>query len=209
EGGGVLVNQAPHYTDILYYLCGCPSVVLGRWGTRLHRIEVEDEADCLLTWPNGATGYYATSVNEVPPLHYLRIMGDKGVLEIRDQELWLARFEKPLRDFTLSSPKKWSSPKAEFRQVVLPRHPDAGHRAITDNFVKAIQGKAKLLSPGEEGLYQVEISCAILLSGAAGKPVTLPVDRDVYERFMAARIRSARGTKGTRKVSDGGVRQFE
>ncbi|MGQ9663396.1 MAG: Gfo/Idh/MocA family protein [Kiritimatiellia bacterium] len=209
EGGGVLVNQAPHYTDMLYFLCGRPSVVLGRWSTHLHKIEVEDEAECLLTWPNGATGYYATSVNEAPPLHYMRIMGDKGVLEIRDQELWLAKFKQPLRRFTLECPQKWATPKAEFKQISVPRISDAGHRAITENFVKAIQGKADLLSPGEEGINQVEISCAILLSGVTGQPVTLPVDRAAYDRFMEERIRNAASPKTTRKVKDAGVRKFE
>lgn len=210
EGGGVLVNQAPHYTDILYFLCGLPSEIVGRWGTRVHKIEVEDQAECMLTWPNGATGYYSTSVNEAPASSLLRIMGDRGVLEIRDSDLWFARYEGPtLREFALKSPAKWASPKPEFKQIPCPKGRLAGHQAITDNFVKAINGKAKLLSPGADGIGQVEISCAILLSGATGKPVRLPVDRKAYDRLMASLIRAAKTRKGARKVKDGGVRLFE
>jgi predicted dehydrogenase len=212
EGGGVLVNQAPHYTDLLYHLCGRPTEVVGRWGTRLHDIEVEDQAECFLTWENGATGYYATAVNESPTLHYMRIVGDHGVLEIRGRELYFAKYKKgtSLRDYTLHSATKWGAPKAEFKPVRYPKDRIAGHRAITDNFVKAIQGKAELLSPGEEGINQVEISCAIILSGVTGEPVKLPVKRKAYDELMAKLIRKAKGRKKRRKkVKDSGVKLFE
>jgi predicted dehydrogenase len=211
EGGGVLVNQAPHFTDILYLLCGMPSEIVGRWGTRAHAIEVEDQAECLLAWPRGATGYYSTSVNEAPASTVLRIMGDRAVLEVRGDELWVAKYEGPtLREFALKSPAKWASPKPEFKQIPCPKGRLQGHQAITDNFVKAIDGKAELLSPGADGIGQVEISCAIILSGATGKPVKLPVDRKAYDRLMASLIRQAKANKkGARRVKDGGVRLFE
>jgi len=212
EGGGVLVNQAPHYTDLLYHLCGMPSEVSGRWGTRLHDIEVEDQAECFLTWPNGATGYYATAVNESPTLHYMRIVGDNGILELRDGGLFFAKYKRgtTLRDYLLHSPSKWGAPKAEFKPVpyAKPRWP--GHRAITENFVRAIQGKEELVSPGTDGIGQVEITCAIFLSGATGKPVKLPVNRKAYDQLMARLIRAAKGRKKkAKKVKDSGVKLFE
>ena len=212
EGGGVLVNQAPHYTDLLYHLCGLPTEVMGRWGTRLHDIEVEDQAECFLAWKNGATGYYATAVNESPTLHYMRIVGDNGVLELRDRGLFFAKYKRgtTLRGYTLHSPSKWGAPKAEFKPVKCPKDRWRGHRAITENFVRAIRGKGELVSPGADGIGQVEISCAIFLSGATGKPVKLPVDRKAYDRLMAKLIRAAKGRKKkSRKVKDSGVEQLE
>ncbi len=212
EGGGVLVNQAPHYTDLLYHLCGQPSEVLGRWGCRIHNIEVEDQAEALLTWPNGATGYYATAVNESPTLSYMRIVGDRGILEIRGRDLFFARNKEgaSLRDWTLNATSKWGSPGGDFEEVEPYKDRMAGHKAITHNTVKAINGEADLIAPGDEGINQVEISCAIFLSGDKGKPVTLPVDRDEYDKLMKKLIRQAEGRKKkTRKVKDGGVELFE
>ena len=212
EGGGVLVNQAPHATDLLYHLCGMPSEVIGRWGTRLHHIEVEDEAECFLTWPNGATGYYATAVNESPTLQYVRIVGDNGILELRDRGLFFAKYKRgtTLRDYLLHSPSKWGAPKAQFQPVPYPKGRVAGHKAITMNVVRAIQGRAELVSPGVDGIGQVEITCALLLSGATGKPVRLPVDRKAYDRLMARLIRQAKGRrKKAKKVKDSGVELFE
>jgi predicted dehydrogenase len=212
EGGGVLVNQAPHYTDLLFHLCGRPSEILGRWGCRIHDIEVEDQAECFVTWPNGATGYYATAVNESPTLHYMRVVGDNGILEIRDRDLWFAKYKKgtTLRDYTMNAGTKWGSPKASFKQIPYAKDRIPGHRAITDNFVKAINGKAELLAPGADGINQVEITAAIILSGATGKPVSLPVDRKKHERLVKKLIREAKGRgKRSKKVKDSGVELFE
>ena len=52
EGGGVMMNQAPHILDLFVLLA-----VYGRTETRLHNIEVEDLAEALLTYPDGGTGY--------------------------------------------------------------------------------------------------------------------------------------------------------
>ena len=49
EGGGVLINQAPHGIDIFLLLGGLPSRVTARVRTRLHKIEVEDEATALFS----------------------------------------------------------------------------------------------------------------------------------------------------------------
>src|SRR5262249_15436347 len=44
EGGGVLLNQAPHVIDRYLWLCGMPKSVTGFCDTTLHKIEVEDTA---------------------------------------------------------------------------------------------------------------------------------------------------------------------
>ncbi len=54
EGGGVLINQAPHGIDLFTMLGGMPSTVTAKTRTRLHKIEVEDEACAFLEYPNGA-----------------------------------------------------------------------------------------------------------------------------------------------------------
>jgi UDP-N-acetyl-2-amino-2-deoxyglucuronate dehydrogenase len=62
----VLINQAPHYLDLFQWLGGMPCRAQAQVRTRLHDIEVEDEAFALLEYPNGAHGYLYATTNEVP-----------------------------------------------------------------------------------------------------------------------------------------------
>lgn len=51
EGGGVLMNQAPHALDLITDLFGLPSKVVGVTRTARHATECEDTAHALLEWP--------------------------------------------------------------------------------------------------------------------------------------------------------------
>ena len=67
EGGGVLMNQAPHDLDLVCHLMGRPDGVVAWTRTTLHKIEVEDTATALLSWDGGATGYLHVSTAEAGP----------------------------------------------------------------------------------------------------------------------------------------------
>ena len=55
--------------------------------TRIHDIEVEDEAFALLEYPNGAHGYLYASTTEVPNHNMLEICGDKGKIVLHGSNL--------------------------------------------------------------------------------------------------------------------------
>ena len=79
EGGGVLLNQAPHTLDLWQWICGMPESVTAYCETaRYHRIEVEDEVTLLTRYRNGATGAFITSTGEYPGTNRLEISGTKG-----------------------------------------------------------------------------------------------------------------------------------
>ena len=67
EGGGVLLNQAPHNLDLWQWICGMPEGVtafcdIGQY----HNIEVEDNVRMLTRYKNGAHGIFITSTGEYP-----------------------------------------------------------------------------------------------------------------------------------------------
>ncbi len=198
EGGGVLVNQAPHFTDILWYLTGSPKTITGKVRTKLHRIEAEDEAEAMLEYPNRATGYYYTCTTECPGRTYMRIAGNKGVLDIEGDRLRLGELKPDLTRFDRVNKEPWAGPKVAWRVVPYKKSGEVGHRAIIRNFINAINRGTKLISPGDEGIHQVEISCAIVLSSMKNKPVRLPVKRAEYDELMASLVRTSR-VKKTRK----------
>ena len=62
EGGGVLVNQAPHQLDLWQWICGMPESVTAFCDVaKYHNIEVEDDATIFVRFPGGATGTFITS----------------------------------------------------------------------------------------------------------------------------------------------------
>ena len=66
EGGGVLVNQAPHQIDLLQWICGMPKKVYSnvKYGYQ-RNIAVEDEVTTILDYGNGATGVFITCTHDI------------------------------------------------------------------------------------------------------------------------------------------------
>lgn len=185
EGGGVLINQAPHYLDLFTWLGGMPQRVTGKTRTRLHDIEVEDEAFATLEYANGAHGYLYASTTEVPNHNMLEICGDKGKLVLHGSSLKVFDLETPIRSFTADSPEVWSTPKAAEAAIeIAPESEMKGHAQISQNFARSILFGEPLLSPGEEGLNAVELINAMILSSKTGKTVTVPVDRTEYDHLI-------------------------
>lgn len=197
EGGGVLVNQAPHLLDLFSWLAGLPSRVTAQVRTRLHDIEVEDEAFALLEYPNGAHGYLYASVIEAPSTEQIEICGDRGKLLLRGGlRFW--ELDHSIGEFTRTSPDMWAGPKATEVPIEIEEAPH-GHAVITRNFARAVLHDEPLIAPGEEGLRAVELINSIILSGKQNRPVEIPVDRAAYDSLLAELQRTSRGKSTVRE----------
>ena len=185
EGGGVLINQAPHYLDLFTWLGGLPRRIIGQTRTRLHDIEVEDEAFATLEYANGAHGYLYASTTEAPNHNMMEICGDRGKLVLHGSSLKVFGLDQSIRSFTKETKEMWASPKAEEIATEIPE-PDElkGHAVITRNFARSILYDEPLMSPGEEGLNAVELINGLILSSKTGKPVSIPVDRAEYDQLI-------------------------
>ncbi len=208
EGGGVLLNQAPHMLDIFTWLTGRPKTVTGQTRIRMHDIEVEDEAFAFLEYPNGAHGYLYASVNDTPQVSRLEICGDKGkiLIESRDWEeegIQFWRVEPPLSKFTVENTEMWASPKTRRVEVPLEQR-EQGHIAVTRNFCRAILYREPLVTPGAEGIYSLELADAMILSSFRKKTVKLPINANEYEELMDELKRKSRSKKGVvdRRITD-------
>ena len=185
EGGGVLINQAPHYLDLFTWLGGLPATITGQTRTRIHDIEVEDEAFALLEYPNGAHGYLYASTTEVPGHNMLEVCGDRGKIVLHGSTLKHYGIDGSIKEFTGANTEMWASPAANEIPVVLPTAPEpGGHAAITQNFCRAILYGDPLIAPGEDGLNAVELIDGIILSGKTNKKVSVPVNRAEYDALI-------------------------
>lgn len=206
EGGGVLLNQAPHQLDMFTWLCGMPNKCTAK--TFLHHghdIQTEDDTMAFFEFPNGATGLFVTSTRDYPGTDRLEICGETGRLVFLNGKLTYDKIIPGVRRFSDETDSAWSQPKCETIEVEVPTKGRSGHSAVTQNFVDSILKGTPLIAPGVEGVNGVELANAMILSGIRGKDVKIPVNAREYDEFLAEMIAKNKGRKkGGRRVKNTG-----
>ena len=183
EGGGVLMNQAPHTLDILCHLAASPRKVWGWTRTRYHAIEVEDTAQAMLEYPNGAPGYLTASTVEAGVQPRVQVVGEKGALELVGNQLTIQRFTPSTREFMVTSTESFVSPQVSAETLDLP-DTSGGHLAVYRDLKAAIAEGRPPRTDGRQGLMSLELANAITLSSYTGQPVALPLDRAAYSELL-------------------------
>lgn len=189
EGGGVLVNQAPHQLDLLLWLMGDVDELFGYWSNFNHRyIEVDDTAVAVLRFKSGAVGNIVVSNSQNPPL-YAKVMihGDNGAsigVQTDGGQMFIAGvseiMDAPVNDvWTVSGEAEklaeWrKEDRAEFSGVNATQH---YHRLQIDEFLGAIVDDREPLVSSAAGRKTVELFTAIYRSQQNHEPVRFPLDR--------------------------------
>jgi dTDP-4-amino-4,6-dideoxygalactose transaminase/predicted dehydrogenase len=193
EGGGVLLNQAPHLLDRYAWLCGMPTELSAFCDTTLHQIEVEDNVSAILRHANGAQGFIHVNTIESPPISQTVIVGDCGRLVIEDGKVHITKLRGSLREQTATNPRLWYEVENETRTIVLSQigSPQELLHPFYENFLAVANGTGQLACPGAEARDAVELANAMLLSSARRQTVTLPVPRDEYTRWIGEKVESS------------------
>lgn len=205
EGGGVLVNQAPHQLDLWQWICGVPKSVYSKVAYGFRRdIAVEDEVTAVLDFGDGATGTFVTAVHDLAGTDRLEILGDRGkivvdgsksatVTRLVDDERTLS--EGMGMDDVRKLFKGEVGPTTYYSQEIVEFDSvwGAQHSGVLENFAANILDGTPLLAPGSDGINGVRLANAIHLSSWLGHEVPLDFDEDVYLAELNKRIR-AEGT---------------
>ena len=188
EGGGVLLNQAPHNLDLWQWICGMPAHVRGFCDVaRYHRIEVEDEAVLMTRGADGATGLFVTSTGESPGTNRLEISGELGKLVLEEGKLRWWRLRTPENEVRFGSSESFADIPCDYEESV-PEEKESGHVGILQNFADAVLTGAPLLSPGKDGLNELALSNAAYLSAWTGNAeIALPMDNAAFDRLLDQR----------------------
>jgi predicted dehydrogenase len=189
EGGGVLMNQAPHTLDLLCHLAGPPATVLGRSRRRSQPMEAEDTASALVEYGNGAVGTVAVSTVE-PGVQRIELVGDRGRIEIVGESLAFERFEPPLSEHLRTATEMFEQPEIVREEIALPDG-DGDHLDVHRDFAAAIRTGSELRVPARDARWSLELANAIVLSTHSGRAEPLPVDRERYASLLAD-LRSGR-----------------
>jgi predicted dehydrogenase len=183
EGGGVLMNQAPHTLDLLCHLTGPPATVWGHAQRRAQPIETEDTATALLEYANGAVGTIAVSTTE-PGVQRIELVGDRGRIEIVGETIAFERFQPTLSEHLATCEEMFGLPELVPEEVVL--HDGLGdHDDVHRDFAAAVREGRQPRVPARDALCSLELANAITLSTHLGGPVPLPVDRAAYAELLA------------------------
>jgi UDP-N-acetyl-2-amino-2-deoxyglucuronate dehydrogenase len=183
EGGGILMNQAPHTLDLLCHLAGPPATAWGRAQRRAQPMEAEDTATALLTYEDGGVGTVAVSTLE-PGVQRIELVGDRGCIEIAGESLLFERFDPPVSEHLSSAPGMFDEPERVAEAVELPEG-RGDHRALHVDFAAAVRDGREPRVTGRDALWSLELANAIVLSTYDERAVSLPVDRDAYAALLA------------------------
>ena len=186
DGGGVLLNQAPHNLDLWQWICGMPLRVrafcgFGRW----HDIEVEDDVTAYVEYPNGATGTFITCTGEAPGTNRFEISLTGGQLVYENNRLTLARPDTPADRFIREYAGGFGKPNVTMEDIT-PDEPYPMHAGLIRAFADHILTGAPMIADGREGLCSLMLANAMLLSSWTDETIELPLDDARYADRLAA-----------------------
>ena len=202
EGGGVLVNQAPHQLDLWQWICGVPKSVFAKSQFGFKRdIAVEDEVNALVSFEDGATGTFITCTHDMMGTDRLEILCDAGKVVVdNSNKVTISRLNQPEHELSkgmsMDEVGKLFKGELDMSQYLTTEVKDYGsvwgeqHCEVMRNFAAAVQGEEELLAPGADGIHGVRLANAVHLSSWTGQEVSIEdFDEKTYLEELNKRIR--------------------
>ncbi len=185
EGGGVLVNQAPHQLDLWQWMCGVPKKCFAKLAYGYRRdIAVEDEVNAIVDFGNGATGHFMTCTHDMIGTDRLEMLFDKGKIVVDgSQKVTITRLSdaeqaisenmgmeevKLLFTGQLDTKKLMSVEEKSYESVW-----GYQHATVMQNFAANILDGTPLIAPGPDGINGVRLANAMHLSSWTGQEVDM------------------------------------
>ncbi len=200
EGGGVLVNQAPHQLDVLLWFMGEIDEVYGVWANLNHPyIDVEDTALAIISFKSGALGNIIVSNSQKPGIYgKIQIHGSNGAsvgVQLEGGAMFIAGMseidEPPVNDLWTvpgeeSSLDRWVKEDSDFFQSIDPTVYYI-ERQIEDFITAIMKGKDPVVT-GEEGRKTVELFTAIYRSQRDRKAIKFPLAPETDKHDFDGRV---------------------
>lgn len=188
EGGGVLVNQAPHQLDLFQWFMNDEiDELYGIWKNLNHPyIEVDDTALAIVKFKNGGIGNIIVSNSQKPGIHgKIHIHGSNGAsvgVQTEGGAMFIAGvssiLEPPVNDLWTvpneeSNLEKWKKEDTAFFKTIDPV--EYYIRLQNRDFILAVLNDTKPLVTAKDGRKTVEIFTAIYQSTKNNIPVKWPL----------------------------------
>lgn len=200
EGGGVLVNQAPHQLDLMLWFMGEIEEVYGAWRNLNHPyIEVEDTALAIIRFKNGALGNILVSNSQKPGIYgKVHVHGKNGAsvgVQTDGGAMFVAGMsniqEPPVNDL-------WTIPGEEQLLEEWIRIDTAHFNTIDptvyymerqiEDFLKALDEDSDPLVTGMDGRRTVELFTAIYRSEREKGVIRFPLNPEWDRKDFDGRL---------------------
>ena len=185
EGGGVLVNQAPHQLDLWQWLAGTPKKVFAKLAFGFQRdIATEDEVNAIVDFGEGVTGHFMTSTNDLVGTDRLEMLFDQGKVVVdKSSTVTITRLKQPERELSeqmsmqdvarlfrgeLDSSEVYTTEEKTYESVWGKQHID-----VLTNFAAHINHGTELIADGAEGINGVRLASGMQLSAWTGREIDL------------------------------------
>ena len=185
EGGGVLVNQAPHQLDLWQWLAGDPKKVFAKLAFGFQRdIATEDEVNAIVDFGEGVTGHFMTSTNDLIGTDRLEMLFDQGKVVVdKSSTVTITRLKQPERELSeqmtmmdvaklfrgeLDSSEVYTTEVKEYESVWGKQHID-----VLTNFAAHLNHGTELIADGAEGINGVRLASGMQLSAWTGREIDL------------------------------------
>jgi predicted dehydrogenase len=168
--GGVLMNQAPHFIDLLQWLGGGVESVTAHCETLARDMECEDTAAILLRFENGAIGTIEATTTTPAGRSEICIDGTQGSIGLHEEEVthYEVETEPPERGHHGSETE---SPAVDLDPYTFEY--GTGHRGVIGDFVAAVRDDRPPMVPASEAREAVDLNLAAYRSSETGETVAL------------------------------------
>jgi predicted dehydrogenase len=193
EGGGVLLNQAPHQLDLWQWMFGMPNKIRAHMKFGAYRnISVENDVTVYLEYDSGCSGVFIASTIDAPGTNRLEVVGTKGnvIIEKGKMTFYRLKIEETVFD-KIKHSNLFAQPPYEMIEFDEFKENAWGiqHQIVLNNFVNHIIENKPLIAPGVEGVFGLTISNAMHLSAFTDKTIELKdFNHDQFLRELEKRI---------------------
>ena len=201
EGGGILVNQAPHQLDLWLWFCGMPQRIYACNREGAYRaIEVENDVTLVAECPGGAVGVFTASTHNPAGVNRLEIECEGGTILLEDAaRLRVRRFVRTETELNriLTQHEQETALRTDPERLFVEETAScaapllAAYTDCIENFAAHRATGAPLLADAAAGLAEVQLANAAHLSGWQGRAVACPCDPEIYDAALQQRIEAS------------------
>lgn len=168
-GGGALIGQGIHTIDLLLWLFGDVRTVWARAIAALHDIEVEDTMVASFEFANGAIGNFEAATAAYPGFaRRIEMTWSQGTVIVENERISSVSLRTPVDGLSVTQRS------GESERSVSPVISDTrGHRAIIEDFLKAIAADRPPLCDGYQARRSVQLVQAMYQSARSGEAFSI------------------------------------
>ncbi len=174
EGGALLINQASHSIDLIYYLFNLPLSVFSNIKTQIHNISAEDYVSTIFKYDNFNINY-TSSLNDPFNTSRLEIIFEEAKILIENNKVYLSMLDKKYQDYLNETSNLFIKPRYNTKEIVF-----ESNDPYRDLFISFANRKTIC---GMDAIYSLYMINATTLSSYMSKEIMLSKDSNELEEF--------------------------